>query len=689
MFRSTGMFDKLLDKATSHLNLEEPDLVVTLQLCDNIRQKDVQASYALSALKKKLYDKNPNVQLFALQVLESWVKNCGVLVHDELLGSKDMMEELHDIVKQTPNEKVRKKILELIQVWAHAFRGQSKYQPVQDIMNIMKAEGYSFPQLKESDAMFMADTAPNWIDGEACMQCRSTFSMFTRKHHCRACGKIFCDPCSQHSLPLPHLGIEKFVRVCDYCFEKHRKSLGAAATGTKEGTDDLPPEYLNSPLSKENQVPKKKTEEELREEEELQLAIALSQSECESKAQEDPVELDPELARYLDRSFWETKQQKAEAREEKKEKVKKSSSGLYPENSRKYEADTSIAPQASAPPMASSAPAVNANEMSFTNNKYMSNENSIALETPVPQRAVHPVEEDAELNDFVNNLRSQLEIFTNRMESNKSRGRSIAVDSSVQTLFMNIASLNSTLIRKTNTLEEERVLYEGMQDRLAQLKDARAALDALREEHREKIRREEEEAERQRQMQMAHKLAIMRKKKHEYLEYQRQMALQRMQEEERILTMKNMAAAAGAQMMYPPGVVPMPGGVNGPTSMPGVIPGYAPQMPGAPPHPPQHVMPSSQMPGDHYDGSPVHQSAPYYPPQMPPGGVYQMPVVQGYRMPTAGPPPGAPSSTATAVAATSAAQQQIAQVVAAPAPPQAIPEPEPPQPEPAPLICFD
>jgi growth factor-regulated tyrosine kinase substrate len=91
----------------------------------------LRASYALSALKKKLYDKNPNVQLFALQVLESWVKNCGVLIHEELLASKDYMEELHDIVKQTPNEKVRKKILELIQIWAHAFRGQTKYQAVQ------------------------------------------------------------------------------------------------------------------------------------------------------------------------------------------------------------------------------------------------------------------------------------------------------------------------------------------------------------------------------------------------------------------------------------------------------------------------------------------------------------------------------------------------------------------------------
>lgn len=56
--------------------------------------------------------------------------------------------------------------------------------------------------------------------------------------------------------------------------------------------------------------------------------------------------------------------------------------------------------------------------------------------------------------------------------------------------------------------------YEALQDKLAQLKDAREALDALREDHLEKRRREREELERQRQIQMAQKLEIMRQKKH-------------------------------------------------------------------------------------------------------------------------------------------------------------------------------
>lgn len=87
----------------------------------------------------------------------------------------------------------------------------------------MKAEGYQFPALKESDAMFRADTAPAWADGEVCHRCRVTFSMVQRKHHCRACGQVFCGQCSSKVSTLPKFGIEKEVRVCEACYEQVNK----------------------------------------------------------------------------------------------------------------------------------------------------------------------------------------------------------------------------------------------------------------------------------------------------------------------------------------------------------------------------------------------------------------------------------------------------------------------------------
>lgn len=519
MFRSSANFDKLLDKATSHLQLE-PDWVAILQICDLIRQTDVQPKAALAAIRKKASNSNPHVALYALLVLESCVKNCGAPIHDEV-ATVQFMEHMKELVVTSPHDNVRLKALELIQAWAHAFRNMLQYRPVRDTLHILKCEGWRFPVLKESDAMFSVDTAPGWADGDVCHRCRVAFSMVQRKHHCRACGQVFCAQCSSKTSILPKFGIEKEVRVCEACFEQINKPSPAQ---TKE--TDLPAEYLNSSLAQQQQVPPRKTAEELQEEEELNLAIALSQSEAEHKEKEkkrvtsstlksnssatpratyspppspgpspsrlqEEDEIDPELAKYLNRKYWEQRQ-------------------------------TAIEEHGSRPDVTSpSAP---------------------NMGSPMPQKLLIAKQQngevDTQMEEFVSALRSQVEIFVNRMKSNSSRGRSIANDSSVQTLFLNITAMHSKLLRYIREQDDSRVYYEGLQDKLTQMKDARAALDALREEHREKLRRQAEEAERQRQMLMAQKLAIMRKKKQEYLQYQRQLALQKIQEQEREMQMR-------------------------------------------------------------------------------------------------------------------------------------------------------
>lgn len=145
--------------------------------------------------------------------------------------------------------------------------------------------------------------------------------------------------------------------------------------------------------------------------------------------------------------------------------------------------------------------------------------------------------DDAEIDNFASHLRTQVEIFVNRMKSNSSRGRSISNDSSVQNLFLNLTAFHSRLLEYIKKADDKRMWFEQLQDKLTQIKDSRAALDVLRQEHQEKLRQLAEEQERQRQMQMAYKLELMRKKKQEYLQYQRQLALQRIQEQEREMKM--------------------------------------------------------------------------------------------------------------------------------------------------------
>lgn len=57
-----------------------------------------------------------------------------------------------------------------------------------------------------------------------CRGCNRDFSMTRRKHHCRHCGQIFCNNCSDHVIPLPlpegstNGTLGKPVRVCDGCW---------------------------------------------------------------------------------------------------------------------------------------------------------------------------------------------------------------------------------------------------------------------------------------------------------------------------------------------------------------------------------------------------------------------------------------------------------------------------------------
>ncbi|CAG0887152.1 unnamed protein product [Cyprideis torosa] len=636
MFR-TGAFDRTLDRATNHQDLLEADLAAVLETCDQIRQGDANPKYAVNALKKKLFNKNPNVQLFAIQVLEAWMKNCGALIHEEVAVA-GFMEELRELVNNTANEKVRNKLLEQIQVWAHAFRNEPRFRAVKDVMNVLKAEGHTFPQLRESDAMFSADTAPKWLDGECCHRCRAEFTMLRRKHHCRACGQVFCDDCSSNFIPLPKFGIEKEVRVCYTCFEKNktpsssgsRKSEGKKSSPKEDTKNGLPAEYVNSPLAKQSQAstaekkaPSQKTAEE--EEEELQLAIALSQSEAEAKEnerknqkygvlygtkQKEPVapavmessappaeredeDLEnPELAKYLNRSFW-----------EKKEKMKSGSGKGTEQKTKRKER------QAAKDSLQTSPPAKD-NQKGYAEEVYPNGE---TVESSIPFGDEEYLEE---MDAFLTSLRSQTEIFVNRMNSDSARGRPIANDSAVQSLFVNLTTMHETLNRYIDDMDNKRVYFEGLQDKCSQIRDARAALDDLRREHEERKRREQEEQQRMRQMQMQEKLQAMRKKKQEYLEYQGQLALQRMQEQEEM----RKADLLRHQQPYPPmGLMGYHSG-GAPPHMAYPMPPYGVPPVGPVPPPPHPMHPPTSAgapPVSHYVGE-QHHSVPYAPPETPP-----------------------------------------------------------------------
>ncbi|KAL9229612.1 hypothetical protein vseg_005061 [Gypsophila vaccaria] len=71
----------------------------------------------------------------------------------------------------------------------------------------------------------------HWVPDEAvnkCTSCGSNFNAFSRKHHCRNCGEIFCDKCTQGRTPLSLDAESPPVRVCDRCMAEVTQRLDNA-----------------------------------------------------------------------------------------------------------------------------------------------------------------------------------------------------------------------------------------------------------------------------------------------------------------------------------------------------------------------------------------------------------------------------------------------------------------------------
>ena len=71
---------------------------------------------------------------------------------------------------------------------------------------------------EETGAFLVPQTVSDGLVAKCSGPCGQDFSFFLRKHHCRGCGRIFCDACSNQRGPVPpHFKLEGPQRLCDQC----------------------------------------------------------------------------------------------------------------------------------------------------------------------------------------------------------------------------------------------------------------------------------------------------------------------------------------------------------------------------------------------------------------------------------------------------------------------------------------
>jgi hypothetical protein len=102
----------------------------------------------------------------------------------------------------------------------------------------------------------------HWVPDEAvtkCTACRSDFGAFLRRHHCRNCGEIFCDKCTQGRVALTADGDSQPVRVCDQCMAEVTHRLFNAKEASKRDSGLQRHEDLARKLQEEMEKNRKPT----------------------------------------------------------------------------------------------------------------------------------------------------------------------------------------------------------------------------------------------------------------------------------------------------------------------------------------------------------------------------------------------------------------------------------------------
>eukprot|EP00912_Choanoflagellata_sp_UC4_P000032 UC4_evm2s22 len=505
---------------------------------DMVRQQDVPPKDAIKMIKKRMLHKNPNVALKAATVLEMVVKNCGSPVHEEV-ASKDFMADMRKLVQ----------VLELIQIYAHVFKDEPRYSALPDTYNILRMEGYTFPDFTPTDdaiELFKVERPPEWQDSDVCFLTRAKFTLTVRKHHCRNCGQVFCAAVCSQMIEIPKFGYEKPVRVCDPCFDKLKKEkstgdvestrAAALAAGISPGEADqeslTPEEEVARFLEKERKEKEAssssigksaETEEEKKqqEQEELELAMAISLSEQEAskskpRAQNATVPNSsptpaPSSTAYDSSSLYGgVEEQMKESRSTSNDKY--SDRKYWEEKEKKLKGTQARVPE----------PGVSA---AASQQRQAAPQRDILRQPSLPDPSALPSPKGLVMNEqeaeSLDTMKQMLQLLKDKIKSSMKLRGTVKGNSSIDSLVITLETLRPQLERISEKIDKESGKHHALVVKLFEVQKARKRISDLNKMHQEKLRMMAEEADMLQKLQLEQKLQLMRQQEQARQEHQK------------------------------------------------------------------------------------------------------------------------------------------------------------------------
>ncbi|WWC72936.1 uncharacterized protein I206_106900 [Kwoniella pini CBS 10737] len=155
---TTNPYDEIIVKATDE-NLASEDWALNLDVCDKVSgEGESGARQAVASLTKRLSHRNPNVQLYALELANTLVQNCGKELYGEL-SSRGWTGALDRLVNdRTTAAPVKRKALTYIKSWAKQFEetGDPNLGIMGELYDQLRAKNFNFD---EAEPQNTEDTA--------------------------------------------------------------------------------------------------------------------------------------------------------------------------------------------------------------------------------------------------------------------------------------------------------------------------------------------------------------------------------------------------------------------------------------------------------------------------------------------------------------------------------------------------
>ncbi|KAJ2494888.1 ESCRT-0 subunit protein hse1, partial [Coemansia sp. RSA 2049] len=141
-------------KTTSEM-LTSENWELIMEVCDRVGDDNEKygsvvctnllSSQGRATINERLLNRNPNVVLYTLTLVQSLVENCGQNVKQEV-SSRAFTTTLTRVLNdKTVHEKVKSRILGCIQQWAFDFRQDPTLSLMEETYTKLRAQRYKFP----------------------------------------------------------------------------------------------------------------------------------------------------------------------------------------------------------------------------------------------------------------------------------------------------------------------------------------------------------------------------------------------------------------------------------------------------------------------------------------------------------------------------------------------------------------